>query len=215
MDGYREIQFGPEAIDYIKGRLALGKTLAAYLLQHAELNSGRVVTLLPSDVNYESATQFEYGGKLPTPGGYEKRIIAKDRTVRRMSPTPNSDSYLAGIVKAYLNMGDGRICIFEDANARSGDPFLLFRPVQYATLNEEVYYFLTRKGLNDIKIKDTIRSAASWLFICAMTVIPQGFIDSENQVFTSEQLMELAKKAEKIAIGAYDGEGYLIWNKHE
>ena len=214
MDG-KEIQFGPEAVRYIEGRLALGKTLAGYLLQHTELSSGQVVTFLPSDVSYESARQFEYGGKLPALSGSEKYFTAKDGTIWRMSPTPNSDFYLAGIIKAHLNMGEGRICIFEDANARSGDPFLLSCPVQYATFNEEVYYFLTGKGLNDIKIKDTVRYAASWLFICAMTVIPQGFIDSENQVFTSEQLTELAKKAEKIAVGAYDGEGYLIWSKHD
>ena len=50
--------------------------------------------------------------------------------------------------------------------------------------------------------------------IGVMTSLPEGhYLALEKKKITSEELKLLAERAEKIIVGAYDGEGYLIWSK--
>ena len=49
-----EFQFGPEAIEYIRGRLALGNTLSK-LAQALQLSEGTIRAYLPSTVSSEQA----------------------------------------------------------------------------------------------------------------------------------------------------------------
>lgn len=50
MTDYKEISLGPEALEYIRGCLENGKTLAHNLLERPDLKSGTIITALPSNV---------------------------------------------------------------------------------------------------------------------------------------------------------------------
>src|ERR1051325_576108 len=102
MELFREIELGSEAIVYIKNRLACGKTLAEHLLRQ-DINSGRVITQLPSSVNEGAAKDFESGGKL------HSKIL--DAHKFKLQSVPNTDHLLAVAVFDFLEGSNDRICI--------------------------------------------------------------------------------------------------------
>jgi hypothetical protein len=218
MNAYKEITLGPEAIDYIRKCLRDGNTLASYLLQKLNLDRGRVVTFLSSEVTAEVAKQFTTGGKLPLPPKSQWRYTEGESSKWRMVPIPDTDSCLVTIIEAFLSAEEKRVCIFEDALSRPHDPILSRSVARLLTFNDEVYHFLSGRDVESSKIRQTIRQAKSIpLFIGAMTFIPEessfSYKARKMTIASDELLRVLAERTEKIVVGAYDGEGYLIWNR--
>jgi len=215
--GFREFQLGPEALEYIKKCLAQGKTLAGHLLRRRDLATGEVSTFFPSEVSTEQVKEFTFGGKLPTPPAEtHKFFTAKDGSQYKAIPIPNTDFWLVGAVQDFLRGREEAICVFEDALARPGDRSLSALDTNVWAFNDEVYHFLTHADLEDTKIEAVIRRA--------MSVFPPliGVLSSASRLtdlavrtreVTSGKLKTLAENAEKIIVGAYDAEGYLIWHR--
>lgn len=207
----KEIAFGFEAIEYIKYILENGKTLSNCLLQNCDLDSGRVITYLPIYVNEEEAKEFKFGGKIkvsPESIIYKPGVIAV--------PIPNTNDCLIKIIQDFLDNGDGNLCIFEDATRNPTDPVISLKDTRIFICQNEVYYVLFSKdaGAKD-RIDDTIWDSDShWHFVCVMTSAPKDSCFFRNQKnINANDLKTLAERAEKVAIGAYDGEGYLIWSR--
>lgn len=218
MNACREITLGPEATEYIRKCLDDRNTLARYLLQKLDLGRGRVVTFLPSDVTAEAAKQFTTGGKLPMPPESQWRYAEGEGSKWTMVPIPDTDSYLVAIIEAFLSAKEGRVCIFEDALSRPNDPILSRSAARLLTFHNEVYHFLSGRAVKSSQIRQTIRQAKSIpLFIGALTSVPEKSSFSHKArkitITSDERLRGLAARSEKIVVGAYDGEGYLIWNK--
>lgn len=214
MNTYREIKFGSEATKYIYECLKDGKTLSKYLLEKLDLKSGKITTFLPADISDEEAKQFTEGKLKEPPPQTHKHITAEDGTKWKMVPKLDMSFWLVTAIQTFLSNGEKRCCIFEDANAQPNDPYLASMKTRFLTFNKEVYHFLSWEDLDAERILQTIRHAESWLFIGAMTSIPKekDFYLEVGKI-TSDELSALAERTEKIIIGAYDGEGYLIWNK--
>ena len=64
-------------------------------------------------------------------------------------------------------------------------------------------------------VKVSIREAQYFpVFVGVLSVWPvDSRLAPERHGITDEELHALADRAEKIIVGAYDGEGYLIWAK--
>lgn len=203
--------FGFEAIEYIRYILEGGKTLSSYLLQNHDLDKGKVIACLPEGVSDKEAKEFEVGGKLNVP---PQSMKYKPRTIAY--PIPNTDSYLAGIVQSFLITKERRLCILEDATRRPDDPIITPVDDLMFAVENEVYYMLSvKEAENKEKVARTINVANSlWHFVCVMTSFPKGgTLLSDVKNIKVNDLKILADRAEKIAIGAYDGEGYLIWER--
>jgi hypothetical protein len=72
---------------------------------------------------------------------------------------------------------------------------------------------LTEADLSAVsKIERTIRMARSWLFIGVMSGMTEA-ISANEPSLSEDDLMSLAEEAEGIIVGAYDGEGFLLWTK--
>jgi len=203
MNAHREIEFGAEGIGYVTKCLELGKTLSKLLLQIRDLNTGRVVTRLPSDLDDATAKDFETGGKLPP---------LSPRTTT-LQPVPNTDLLLSEEIQVFLAAGDRNVCIFEDASASPSDPFLHSLDTRYVTFEDEVYHLLCQADKDQDSILATVRRAHSWLFIGVLTSAPPGVDLCSEGVLTKSLLKFLAEEARKIVVGAYDGEAYLIWTR--
>lgn len=214
MNKFQEFTLGVDAAKYMRECLLDGHTLAKYLFERLDVDSGRVITFFPPGVDTEIVKQaFRHGGVLPEPPP-ETHVIYSNG--RRMVPIPNTNDGLIERIRDYLCGGKGRFCIFEEAYARPSDPAMLTKHVPFLILNEEIYYFLSWKDIDYNKIKQAINAAGNFYpgLIGALTELPEKQeLNFENKIISSEQLHILAKRAEKIIIGAYDGEGYLIWNK--
>lgn len=223
MNIYREINLGIEGIEYIRHCLSDGKTLSKYLLQCLNLTEGRVITFLPKDISDEGAIEFS-DGKLEEPPRDTHRIYtAEDGTSRRMVPKPNVDFWLVEVIQTYLSAGENRCCIFENALAESADPWLLKAKSKILTLDSEVYHFLSRGDAEPAKIGQTIKEARSTYpplvgalaSTCKQGKNVRGFSHESQtiQKISTDELRFLAENNEKIIVGAYDGEGYVIWSK--
>ena len=204
MNGYREIELGADGLNYVRKCLKLGKTLSKLLLEIHDLNAGRIVTRLPEGVDDKAAKEFETGGKLP-------ELYPR---MTNLQPVPNTDLFLVEQVHRFLEEGDTGLCVFEDASASRSDPFLQSLNARYSTFEDEVYYLLCQADKDDETILRTVREAHSWLSIGVMTSTSgETGPCPEGRALTVGHLRLLAEKTEKITIGAYDGEGYLIWSK--
>lgn len=211
MKKLKEIAFGFEAIEYIKDILKNGKTLSNCLLQDCDLDRGRVITYLPIDVNEEEAKKFKFGGKIKAS---PESIIYKPGTIA--VPIPNTNGCLVKIIQDFLDNGDGNLCIFEDVTSIPSDPGISLKDTRIFIYQNEVYYVLFSKDADaKDRIDDTIWDSDShWHFVCAMTSAPHDSCFFRNKKnINANDLKTLAESAKKIAIGAYDGESYLIWSK--
>lgn len=218
MDNYKEIVFGSEGITYLQKWLERGgKTLAKALLQAQPLERGRVAAMLPTYVSDEKALQFE-GGVLKEPPP-ETHYIETDPSGKRWRwvRKPTTEPCLVEIIQGYLKADEGRICVFEDYLARPSDPVPPSRRDHMVTFKEECYQIVTWKDSTAEKIKATIREAkAGWPpLIGAMTSVPKEYdlaLEAGKEIAIAD-IRLFAERAEKLIIGAYDGEGYLVWSR--
>ncbi len=208
-----EVALGAEAAEYIKGILRNGKTLAKCLLERPDLEQGKIVTFLPPSVSAEAAREFNWGGKFPTPPESEWMRGADCVIV----PIPGNYDYLDGRIKTFLRGGSGRFCIMEDFCSQPGDLCLADSRTPIATFGQDVYVFLPSGDFEQNTIEQAMGEANTNIAveIGALTSLP----DTTNFPFHGErdlsldELRILAQRAETLFIGAYDGEGYLIWER--
>jgi hypothetical protein len=218
MDTYSEVKLGPEAVTFIKDRLANGKTLAKLLLRRGDLDGGKVSTFLPPGVDEAAARKFDSGGLLlPPTGETHRHYTTPDGTRSVMMPVSNTRPQLGVIIQEFLKQGEGHLCLFESAVASPTDGFLSspkLQELRVLTSEDDVYFLLTRDDLDPEKIDRTIRHATSHLVIGVLAHLSKedNFLPVAQKI-TDDDLKLLAERTQKIIVGAYDGEGYLIWSQ--
>jgi hypothetical protein len=186
-----KVKFGSEAFEYIRSQLSEGNSLS-FFVASLPLEDGQVIAYLPSDIDIETATQFNIGG-----------IASRDET----------EAKLAEFISGYLSESSKNCAIFEHALARPNDPSLLRSKSRILIYKTEVYYLLSSKD-NDLGIIiDTIRTVTSHVFICVLTEADNVSAIQSSGKLTSEILQRFALNAQHVLISAYDDEADLIWSK--
>jgi hypothetical protein len=204
----------PFAIDYVERSLLDGNALAKAVLEHVPLRQGQVVTCLPKGVVPRSAQDFRTGGKLPPPPVSDWRSTEREDELLLMIPVPTTDDWLVKNVAAFLRGGTSRVCIFEDSLKRVGDPVLRKISTRYATFNKEVYHLLLGADSHGEQILKVIRTARSIpTFVGILTEWPGDLPGSAPISLSPANMRALAGAAQKLVIGAFDGEGCLIWSR--
>lgn len=204
----KEFEFGSEAISYIRWILSQGKTLSKLLLD-LPLEDGRVRTYLPETVSEEATRQFKHGGVI-------KRSdvrVQRGKLIFELVERKESDLQLATVIADYLHGGASRHAIFEDALHNPGDPGLAKTEGRFFTHGTDVYFFLTAQDQDVDFITTTFRAAKSYLFTGVLTEGAASGLIQANRPVQVETLEELARNANHILIGAYDGEAELIWSR--
>jgi len=82
-------------------------------------------------------------------------------------------------------------------------------------LEGEIYHLLIGAGHTNEKIKNTISWAESAIpLIGVLTSLPsEDHRFFTNSKLTSEIVEIIVERTEELVVGAYDGEGYLIWHR--
>ena len=221
-EAYKEITLGPEAVDYVRDRLVKEKTLAKLLLDRGDLDKGKITAFLPTDADLSKVSDFSRGGVLPAPPPETyHHYTTPDGTKTVMAPVPGTSNQLAAMVQEFLNRSDKRIGLFESAVAKPTDGFLSTpkaKDLRVMTFQEDVYYLLKANDDREM-IHKTLQYAKSYLVLGVLVHLTDKdkflFLDEDSlrKELTLDQLKVLANQTEKIIIGAYDGEGYLIWRR--
>src|SRR5262249_31937029 len=120
---------------------------------------GTITTYLPSGTRLTRLEDFRTGGKLPTPPPSEWSSTERNDEILLMIPIPNTDDWLAGKVSEYLSEAENRVCIFEDAVARAGDPILQKIDTRYATFGPEVFHLALSSESDTAYIRKVLRRA--------------------------------------------------------
>ena len=180
------------AVNYIISELGHGRGLAQRL-SRLSLHEGRVFTHLPEETPTEDLHDFESGA---VGSGRENSKIAD--LIQKSFRSPD---------------GDQRVCVFEYASARKGDP-LPNRTIPIFTVDEDVYLFSDSKTGFD-RIQEMVRLAHVYPAIGLVSQIPQTQLPKEGESADAHFLDLLAASPLYLFVGAYDAEGWLTWTPRD
>lgn len=223
----------------IEGTLVDRSTLAGLLLQKVNLSSGKTYTYLPTYVTEESIYLFDSGGKIKInekeiihlslndennlkESGLGEGLVDAAKFVGqyhgipsvRIEPVPNTDFWLTKVISEFLISDKNSICIFEDVMAKATDAWLAKRKSQIFTYNNEVYHF--GKNASKKSINNTLKHAKTTYppMVGILTNFNIGNITiKDSDEITLDILKIFVENIKGIIIEAYDGEGYVIWEK--
>ena len=198
------------AVDYMMQQLGSGKTLAKLLLETVDFERGTVAILNVVQLSETQMREFNWGrGPLAQSAQY----IEIQWQPFLAYPTANSYEHVTEVI--YSSLEDPQcVCILQNMLASPGDPWLKRAKSRVATHGPEVYHILISSDRRKEKIEDTLREAESLpVFVGAVGRQPPDRIadDSEHVTLSLGQLKSFAKSAHCLFVGAYDGEGYLVW----
>jgi hypothetical protein len=195
-------------ISYLKYVLTQGHTLAKFLLQSVTSQDGRVSILSPDPLDSSQLLEFEYGHFPQEP--VSATIGGSPGT---MSPIADSDDEFAVLISELLDSPDS-VCLMENSSFRVGDAWLQRAKSCLVTYEREVFHVVFNADHTDDKIDDAIREARRIpIFIGAVGRLTSKASETiqREKVITANQLEDIAETARLIFVGAYDGEGLVLW----
>ena len=116
-------------------------------------------------------------------------------------------------ISSFLSNSNRRCAVFESL-WRTDDLGLATEEIPYFICEKSVYYCLQFQDLT--YIRKALQSARQYPFVGALISQPKTTSEiTSHQTVTSDILELLAVNANSVLVGAYDGEGFLVWQKHE
>lgn len=190
----KKLVFSLEAIAYMREQLASGNILAQRLLA-LPLEAGLAVSYLPEAVDMETALDFEHSITLRTGIPVTREVKAE----------------AVNFIAAYLRQADNSIAIFETL-ARPDDPWLTkAHDFQYFAYDTEVYGYLTSQECDPADVMAVFRHGREYPYVASLTSLPGDDVGHQGTEITRLRLEQLAARTVHLLIGAYDGEGSIIW----
>jgi hypothetical protein len=217
LKNYIEKTLGTEAIDYLQYHLSIGHSLSRCVLNNIDLKAGQLTTGLPENADFGRLYDFKYGGILPQIPKNEWAKYHNSENKTYVIPKKQYFEFIIDNIYSFINKGSGRLCIFENANAGSTDPALEKFQSKVFFLKGEVYHVLDNGSYTRNDIEKCIRETQSgWNFIGILTSISSdSAIPANRQEISPDLLENLCKNTEKIIVGAYDEEAFLLWHKSD
>jgi len=201
------------AVKYIRRQLVKGKSLAKALLEAVDFEGGRVMTLSPTPLSPTEAMQFDWGHAPQTQAKPENIKIGDTSYVA--VPTANANGQLVAAIYDELRKAQSA-CFLENSLAEAHDSWLQRAKSRIITNGTEVYHTLFSVDRDKGKIEAAIRE---WHYL-PTSIGALGSMNEEAsahiasaKIVTTERLIAFAKTAQSVFVGAYDGEGYVVWNK--
>jgi hypothetical protein len=199
------------AMIYFQDQLATGKALSRFLLQNVQLSEGALACLAPTTLDPSQIVQFDTGRAVDNSTSHKLIIGEISGTAY---PKPRSDLPLSEFLHTRLTDAK-RVLLLENALAESTDPWLSGAKSRIFFYQNEVYHAVFYSDRLQENIVNAVREAEnSANFVGVVGVLPAAaLLASPAASLSSVQLETLARSAQCIFVAAYDGEGYLIWEK--
>jgi hypothetical protein len=208
---YVRRRLGSEALLYIQDQIANGKSLAHIVQSSVNLTHGSVTTFLPESVSASDANSFLIGGKLQSPP--EEHWIHTCESV--LVPIPNTFSILVAEILDFLLLDMSHVCIIQNAPAKRNDPCISLFSSRVLYFEDEVYHVVDAADASNENILEAINDSFSFrLFLGFLSRKPHVYdLEIGSVELSQSQLLALGRETVKIFVGAYDGEGFLLWGK--
>jgi hypothetical protein len=198
-------------LKYFKETIDNANELSSKLLKIINFKNGCFFTLLPDDANFQCMYNFKNGGVLVQ--NPEEKYLISGR-IASYSVIPTIRECLSKLILNKIKSNNNISCIFDDILRSSNQKLQmdLFRTYGLHYENE-VYYQLVKQTISEDLIKKCLRkSNAFWHSLCVLT--RANFKDIKNKELSLAKIDEVCLKSELIFVGAYDGEGYIFWEKN-
>lgn len=180
------------------------------LVDFVEFGEGVFFTLLPKDANLNQINQFHSGGILRQNPVLEYKIEGK-KARYQLIPTIREPvcKLIVEMVKKNINLS----CIIDDVTIplRYYEQDSLFQNFGYS-YNQEVFFIQTNNNISETTTIECLQASNSfWHSLCILTAVDfNNFLDRK---LTLTQIEQICRNAKLILVGAYDGEGYVFWEK--
>jgi hypothetical protein len=199
----RDVMLDDRSLAYLEKVLGDGGELSHVVLERLHQHPFRVHTLLPADVDVESAYGFDQA--IISATDMENRVVALEKVGAVF------DSLLDSVI-GHLRSGPDAICLFEHIWGSAGDPWI--RDVDFVSQREGVLLFLTPSTLSRLRdrstLATTVHGASTTLFLCALlrdSEWPTWLI--RDRSVSATRLRNLTRNPFTAVTRAWDDEGYI------
>lgn len=182
-------------------------TLCAALRETIRSAAGRIWTMAPPETSSDRLYQFEWGGLLPENLDMSRAVDAGGGTLLAIESLFEEERTLFARL---LRERSGRAGVLADPNAMRGDPMLstFSRTAVYA--GDQVFHVVD--AASDDEIIDLALSAAPFWARMWMVASAPPKIDARRET-SEEDLRRCAADALAVSLSAYDGEGFVVWQR--
>lgn len=176
------------------------------ILQNIDLGKGNVITCLPQSIKDDSIYQFEYAKNNVKE---VKELLRKGSIVT----VESTSEWLVQIFKKYLDSNSNGTVLFKDINPLPTDPYISKIKEKILITDSEVFYFLTNKDSSVDKIKAVMKisDGAHPPLLAVCSILSESL--SGGGKLSGVEIQSIVKNIVSIAIAAYDGDSYLVWNR--
>lgn len=172
--------------------------------------SGVFFTLLPDDADLAKLHQFQQGILPEMPK--QRGSVGNLPGIYTYSKIPSIEEELCDYLVNKIKK-NRLSCIFDHFNAtyNNVDDCKLFES-HGRYYEKEVYYLVTPKNVSEQTIIECLYASKTfWHSLCILT--ESNFHDPIDRALNKEKIQEICLKSRLAIIGAYDGEGYIFWEK--
>lgn len=194
---------------YIHDDLDDVNMLSKELLNLLNFKNGNFFTLLPNNANLERINEFKWGGILQSNPIQEYTI--NGNTAYYSIKNSITDQLIPTILNE-IKSNNQLSCFLDNVSGSSNENYYIyFSDINPLFYQEEVYFFITRNNISiELILKCLRRSFSFWHSLCVFT---KANLNGLYKTITLEKIKEICLKTELVMIGAYDGEGYVFWEK--
>jgi hypothetical protein len=188
---YRRLDLGSAGLDYVSTRLDAGRSLSKKVAQLVDLDEGVVFTYLPAPLPEVTPQTFRTGG------------VASVRI---------SEEMVEAVIRRHLAEAKA-VLLGENPMANCSDPWVHIQPEGVVCYRDEVYHIGYRDGSGALSIRGALKSARALPGEVSIVTTWIGKPPTSAWPGRLSDVSHLAANATAVVVGAFDGEGYVIWER--
>ena len=188
----------PYFLDHIDWNISLSNSI----VKNIDFQKGNFYTLQPDNANLEKLYKFKQMGILP-----QNIPFKKGNSI--WQEVPNIDKEIADLIFDYLSGNENNFVFMDHYFGRVKDRDLLIESVNLILFKEEIYYLLQNPAL-----KEGIINAIKTTQNIVHSILLFGKELKKTTVEDEDDFDDISKNAVIIGTTAYDGEGFIFWEKN-
>ncbi len=179
-----------KTLAYLQDNLSGTNLLSSEICKLVEFKNGVFYTLLPKNLTDEQLYGFKWGG---LGGNVREKVV--DLLFHQLQNNPEL------------------LCIFDDIDGTYTPSYDEESFLQTGVhFEDQIYYLVDKKNASKEFLGECLQTSnAFWHSLCVLSNV--RFIRPDDRSITQSEMSSFAKGAEMIFLGAYDGEGYICWEK--
>lgn len=200
-----------KTISYFLDHIEYDTILSKKIINKINFTEGSFFTILPENADLNRLYDFKWGGVIP-PVYYGDQVYYLKNDSEGFIPqkVQTMDFEFSKYIINFMQINPESCLIIENVMLDSTNSLAKIDEVQEIAYGAELYYILKKNNSTEQAYNTIRRSHFSWHFFSVLTILK-----NQTDVFNFEDLNFLCNKAKFVISGAYDGEGYIFWEKNQ